>query len=168
MTGSATLVGAPRRARSISSGQLWLRGVGAGRHAPERPGMHTTAPSPSSAPGPVARPVRSLTPDLARGLMLALIAIANVSWLLWGHGSVGMTPHVPAQTLSDQVLQFLMTIMVDHRALPLFAFLFGYWMVQFYRSRIDRGIPPHIEIGRASCRERVEARESVVTGQVET
>lgn len=106
--------------------------------------MHTTAPSPSSAPGPVARPVRSLTPDLARGLMLALIAIANVSWLLWGHGSVGMTPHVPAQTLSDQVLQFLMTIMVDHRALPLFAFLFGYGMVQFYRSRIDRGIPPQI------------------------
>src|SRR5699024_7953678 len=40
--------------------------------------------------------------------------------------------------------QFLMTIMVDHRALPLFAFLFGYGMVQFYRSRIDRGIPPQI------------------------
>ena len=40
---------------------------------------------------------RSLAPDIARGLMLALIAIANVSWLLWGHeGGVGMTPHVPA------------------------------------------------------------------------
>src|SRR5699024_11623926 len=86
--------------------------------------------SPSSAPGPVARPVRSLTPDLARGLMLALIAIANVSWLLWGHGSVGMTPHVPAQTLSDQAPQFLMTIIVEHRALPLFAFLCGSGMVR--------------------------------------
>src|SRR5690625_7985200 len=112
MTGSATLVGAPRRARSISSGQLWLRGVGAGRHAPERPGMHTTAPSPSPAPGPVARPVRSLAPDLARGLMLALIAIANVSWLLWGHGSVGMTPHVRAATRPDEGLRVRVTLMV--------------------------------------------------------
>src|SRR5690625_3049477 len=145
MTGSATLVGAPRRARSISSGQLWLRGVGAGRHAPERPGMHTTAPSPSSAPGPVARPVRSLAPDIARGLMLALIAVANVSWLLWGHdGSVGLTPHVPAQGTADSVLQFAMTVAVDHRAMPLFAFLFGYGMVQFHRSRTDRGIQPRI------------------------
>lgn len=76
--------------------------------------------------------------------MLALIAVANVSWFLWGHGSVGMTPHVPAQNLADAVLQFVMTVAVDARAMPLFAFLFGYGMVQFYRSRLDRGIEPRV------------------------
>ena len=75
--------------------------------------------------------------------MLALIAIANVSWFLWGHeGTVGMTPHVPALGELDTVVQFVMTVAVDHRAMPLFAFLFGYGMVQFYRSRIDRGLEP--------------------------
>ncbi|WP_262424432.1 DUF418 domain-containing protein [Brachybacterium sp. Z12] len=77
--------------------------------------------------------------------MLALIAIANVSWLLWGHeGGVGMTPHVPALGPADSAVQFVMTVAVDHRAMPLFAFLFGYGMVQFYRSRIDRGMEPQI------------------------
>lgn len=100
---------------------------------------------PSDPAAAASRPDRSLAPDIARGLMLALIAIANVSWLLWGHeGSVGMSPHVPAQSPSDSVLQFLMTVAVDHRAMPLFAFLFGYGMVQFYRSRTARGIEPRI------------------------
>jgi len=108
----------------------------------------------SSAPAlPSAAPPRSLAPDIARGLMLALIAIANVSWYLWGHeGSVGMTPHVPARNGADQVVQVAMTIAVDHRAMPLFAVLFGYGMVQFYRSRLDRGMEPRIV--RAMMRRR--------------
>lgn len=77
--------------------------------------------------------------------MLALIAIANISWFLWGHeGTVGMTPHVPAMGPLDTAVQIAMTIAVDHRAMPLFAFLFGYGMVQFYRSRIDCGMEPRI------------------------
>ncbi|MGO1926366.1 MAG: DUF418 domain-containing protein, partial [Brachybacterium tyrofermentans] len=86
-----------------------------------------------------------LAPDIARGLMLALIAIANVSWYLWGHeGSVGMSPHVPAMSAADTAVQLVMTVAVDHRAMPLFAFLFGYGMVQFYRSRRDRGLTAQI------------------------
>ncbi|WP_422115469.1 DUF418 domain-containing protein [Brachybacterium sp. UNK5269] len=101
--------------------------------------------SPLSATARAARPQRSLAPDIARGLMLALIAIANVCWFLWGHeGAVGMTPHVPARGPADTVVQVVMTIAVDHRAMPLFAFLFGYGMVQFYRSRIDRGMEPRV------------------------
>lgn len=108
----------------------------------------------TSAPGPVpvtavdaapatAAPPRSLAPDVARGLMLALIAVANVSWFLWGSAeSVGGTPHIPAEGPLDTAAQAVMTIAVDHRAMPLFAFLFGYGMVQFYRSRIDRGLAP--------------------------
>ncbi|MGP5684020.1 DUF418 domain-containing protein [Brachybacterium alimentarium] len=108
----------------------------------------TAVPTPATDPPPTAprvAPRRSLAPDIARGLMLALIAIANVSWYLWGHeGSVGMTPHVPAQSSVDWAVQVLMTVAVDHRAMPLFAFLFGYGMVQFYRSRLDRGMAPRI------------------------
>ena len=100
----------------------------------------------TSAPVPAvdtAAPARSLAPDIARGLMLALIAIANVAWYLWRSSeSVGGTPHIPADGPLDSLAQAAMTVTVDHRAMPLFAFLFGYGMVQFYRSRIDRGLPP--------------------------
>ncbi len=110
--------------------------------------VSASSAAPSSPPqtaAPAATPPRSLAPDIARGLMLALIAVANVSWFLWGHeGAVGLTPHVPARGAADTVVQAVMTIAVDHRAMPLFAFLFGYGMVQFYRSRIDRGMEPRI------------------------
>ncbi|WP_304502226.1 DUF418 domain-containing protein [Brachybacterium sp. FME24] len=103
----------------------------------------SAAPRSTVTDPPAAR--RSLAPDIARGLMLALIAIANVSWFLWGHeSSVGMSPHVPPAGAADSVVQILMTIAVDHRAMPLFAFLFGYGMVQFYRSRVDRGLTAQI------------------------
>lgn len=106
----------------------------------------------SSLPTSTAPP-RSLAPDIARGLMLALIAIANVSWYLWGHpGAVGMSPHVPARSGLDTAVQTVMTIAVDHRAMPLFAFLFGYGMVQFHRSRLDRGMAPALV--RAMLRRR--------------
>ena len=105
-----------------------------------------SAPSPAAPPrsGPATgRPERSLAPDIARGLMLALIAVANVSWYLWGTTeSAGGTPHIPADGPLDTITQVVMTIAVDHRAMPLFALLFGYGMVQFYRSRIDRGLDP--------------------------
>ncbi|MFC7375161.1 DUF418 domain-containing protein [Brachybacterium sp. GCM10030268] len=101
----------------------------------------TSSPTVPRSPAAPSRPRRSLAPDISRGLMLALIAMANVSWYLWGHeGSVGMSPHVPAMGPLDSAVQFVMTVAVDHRAMPLFAFLFGYGMVQFYRSRIDRGM----------------------------
>lgn len=109
--------------------------------------------TPATPAGAPPGPPRSLAPDIARGLMLALIAIANVSWFLWGHeGGVGMTPHVPALGPGDSAVQFVMTVAVDHRAMPLFAFLFGYGMVQFYRSRLDRGMAP--QVVRAMMRRR--------------
>lgn len=106
--------------------------------------MATTADATASPQGPsdghCRRPARSLAPDLARGLMLALIALANSSWFLWGREVTGFASHVPAGSGLDRVLQAVMTVAVDYRSYPLFAFLFGYGMVQFYRSRVDRGI----------------------------
>jgi uncharacterized membrane protein YeiB len=72
--------------------------------------------------------------------MLAFIALANVSWHLWGRPTTGMTAHVPTQSVLDTIGQVVLTVAVDGRAYPLFAFLFGYGMVQFHRSRIARGI----------------------------
>lgn len=85
-------------------------------------------------------PARSLAPDLARGLMLLLISWANVSWFLWGRPTTG-GPHLVAGTDLDKAVRFLMQVMVDGRAFPLYAFLFGYGMVQFHRSRVACGIP---------------------------
>lgn len=87
-------------------------------------------------------PARSLAPDLARGFMLAFIALANVSWFLWGQPGSGSSAHPPPDNPVDVVLQFAMLVAVDGRSYPLFAFLFGYGMVQFYRSRLDRGMEP--------------------------
>src|SRR5699024_4258174 len=135
-----------------SSARFWAtplrRDRPARRRLSERPAVNSSAALPSgTAAAPPSRPpaARSLAPDIARGLMLVLIAVANVSWFLWGHeGAVGMTPHVPARGPVDTAVQLMMTVAVDHRAMPLFAFLFGYGMVQFHRSRIDRGMAPGI------------------------
>lgn len=88
------------------------------------------------------RPPRALAPDLARGLMLALIALANVSWFIWGTPAAGASAHPQTDAVVDRLAQTVMIIAVDGRSYPLFAFLFGYGMVQFYRGRIDRGLTP--------------------------
>ena len=90
-----------------------------------------------NTPPPVAR---AFAPDLARGFMLLLIAMANVSWFLYGRDFGMAGAHPLDGTALDRVLQAFMMIAVDGRAYPLFAFLFGYGMVQFTRSRIARGI----------------------------
>ena len=86
-------------------------------------------------------PSRAFAPDLARGFMLLLIATANVSWFLYGREFSMVGAHPLDGTALDRVLQGVMMVAVDGRAYPLFAFLFGYGMVQFTRSRIARGIP---------------------------
>ncbi|WP_293695406.1 DUF418 domain-containing protein [uncultured Agrococcus sp.] len=100
----------------------------------------TGAPQPS-APSGHNPSVRSLAPDLARGLMLMLIAAANVSWFLWGRESSETGVHLTDGSILDRVAQFVMIVTVDGRIYPLFAFLFGYGMVQFVRSRLGRDEP---------------------------
>ncbi|MFT4232129.1 MAG: DUF418 domain-containing protein [Leucobacter sp.] len=89
-------------------------------------------------PSPVQR---ALAPDLARGWMLLLIAIANVSLYLWGHQTPLYTAHPTDGSPLDRALSVLTILFVDARVYPMFAFLFGYGMVQFARSRELRGVP---------------------------
>src|SRR5690606_36454451 len=87
--------------------------------APEGPAVTSApvsahAPAPSSASAPAVAPPRSLAPDVARGLMLALIAVANVCWYLWRSSeSAGGTPHIPADGPLDSIAQAVMTVAVD-------------------------------------------------------
>ncbi|MDE3724277.1 DUF418 domain-containing protein [Nocardiopsis sp. N85] len=82
------------------------------------------------ARGPAGAGERALAPDLARGFMLLFIALANTVWYLWTvpMGELGAHP-APESTL-DSVTQFFTIMVVDGRSYPMFAFLFGYGMVQ--------------------------------------
>ncbi|MBB6345881.1 putative membrane protein YeiB [Nonomuraea muscovyensis] len=74
---------------------------------------------------------RVLAPDLARGGMLLLIAIANTPWYLWGRKLRVSTIHPPGGSVFDRSVQVASMIVVDFRVYPMFAFLFGYGVVQF-------------------------------------
>lgn len=106
---------------------------------------------PASARRPTAAPEhpdpppgasRALAPDLARGAMLLLIAVANVPWYLWGSTPADTTVHPAHDVGLDRAVSVATIVFVDGRVYPMFAFLFGYGMVQFAQSRLARGIAP--------------------------
>ncbi|GAB96835.1 putative membrane protein YeiB [Kineosphaera limosa] len=84
---------------------------------------------------------RALAPDLARGVMLLLIAVANIPWYLWGSRPSDSTVHPAGEGGPDRIAAVVTIVAVDFRVYPMFAFLFGYGMVQFARSRRARGVP---------------------------
>ncbi|MFC4062606.1 DUF418 domain-containing protein [Planomonospora corallina] len=85
---------------------------------------------------PVGEGERRLAPDLARGAMLALIAVANSAVYLYGR-PYGIRQHVIEHDLPDRVTAALSMTFVDGRAYPMFAALFGYGMVQIWNRRRD-------------------------------
>ena len=77
-------------------------------------------------------------PDLARGLALLGIALANtVGWL---HGSqwTVLVKQLDASAL-DRVADVLIALFADNRGFPLFAMLFGYGIGILYRRSHERG-----------------------------
>ncbi|WP_460999162.1 DUF418 domain-containing protein [Streptomonospora sediminis] len=82
---------------------------------------------------------RALAPDLARGLMLLLIVLSNTAFFLYTaeHGPSGWHP-VDGSAV-DRAVQFAMITGLDLRIFPLFAFLFGYGMMQVMRRQTDAG-----------------------------
>ncbi len=98
---------------------------------------HTGGAATTAAPAP-ARPVpaanRVLAPDLARGVMLLLIALAHTyifSNIISGEEVV--------LTAADRVVTAGTVMFVEFRAYPMFAALFGYGLAQIYRSRTKQG-----------------------------
>ena len=100
--------------------------------------MATLTPTPTG----LSTSSRALAPDLARGFMLLLIALANTPWYLYGSSTSTSSIHSPDGSTLDRAVQFVIITAVDSRVYPMFAFLFGYGIVQMYQRSIDRGAEP--------------------------
>src|ERR1700754_620922 len=95
--------------------------------------MTTSLVTPTA--GPVRRRERALAPDLIRGAMLLFIALANAAnFAFAGQPGLDGTPHG-----LQRAVNFLMTTLVDSRAYPVFAVMFGYGLVQLARRHQAAG-----------------------------
>ena len=87
-----------------------------------------------------SRGVRYPAPDVARGFMLLLIALANVpSWVYLSRSS---TP--PADTV-DTAWLWVRTLFIDQRSFPLFAMLFGFGLATMINRRIASGTRAYLQ-----------------------
>jgi uncharacterized protein len=80
---------------------------------------------------------RVLAPDLARGVMLLFIAVANSHYFVRGERYLLGFP-LDGSAL-DAAISGAITTLVDGRAFPLFSVLFGYGVVQLARRQQDAG-----------------------------
>ncbi|WP_285612855.1 DUF418 domain-containing protein [Actinokineospora globicatena] len=87
--------------------------------------------------GPVQ--VRELAPDLARGVMLALIAVANSVVYLYGR-PYGARQHIVEEGVLDRLVSVVDVAVVDGRAYPMFAALFAYGVVRVFQRQRDAGV----------------------------
>ncbi|ANY09388.1 DUF418 domain-containing protein [Pseudonocardia sp. HH130630-07] len=99
--------------------------------------LHEKSPP---APGPAGGTGRIPGPDLARGIMLLLIVLANTTFYLYGRPTSPAGAHPVDGSVADRVVQALLITTVDLRVYPMFAFLFGYGLVLIHRSRQSRGL----------------------------
>ena len=93
--------------------------------------MNTTTSSATSFTG--SRGLRYPAPDVARGFMLLLIALANVG--SWVAGPEGRAP-----STADRTWAFMSALFIDQRAYPLFALLFGFGLATMVNRRMASGI----------------------------
>ena len=103
-----------------------------------------------------ARQVRFPAPDVARGFMLALIALANVPFWLRCFPDAPQVGEaaLAAMNDADQWWYLVRTLFVDRRAYPLFSILFGFGMAIMASRTIERerrfamdAIPPELSAG---------------------
>ena len=85
--------------------------------------------------GPPTRAPRKLAPDLARGAMLMLIAMAYAGVYVGG----GFGTDVAGDPFRDRVASLFTTLFLDNRAFPMFAILFGYGMAWMVSRQLARG-----------------------------
>ena len=91
--------------------------------------------------GPAKPSERALAPDLARGLMLLMIVLANTPWYLDGQTPGSSAVHPVDGSGLDRFVQLLIMTFIDFRVYPMFAFLFGYGMVQIFFRQVATGVP---------------------------
>jgi len=98
--------------------------------------MNTTTSSATSFTG--SRGLRYPAPDVARGFMLLLIALANVG--SWVAGPEGRAP-----STADRTWAFIRALFIDQRAYPLFALLFGFGLATMVNRRMASGIDAYCQ-----------------------
>ncbi|MHC1561275.1 DUF418 domain-containing protein [Actinomycetospora sp. C-140] len=89
--------------------------------------------------GPTDLAARRVTPDLARGLMLALIAVANAHLYLVAR-PIGYRGYPAGLTGGDAVLAAVQMVLVDGRVYPLFAALVGYGVARLAERATSDGV----------------------------
>lgn len=127
--------------------------------ATERPQMHTDSSAQNlseqtgatqslgetfpeyTPPGGVA--TRLIVPDVARGLMLWGIAVANVAtaWILLGGGPSTTTGPVVNDSVWDKVTIMFTTSFMHSRGFPMFSTLLGFGLGILVNSLYRRGYP---------------------------
>ncbi|PDP87855.1 hypothetical protein CQJ94_09475 [Glycomyces fuscus] len=98
----------------------------------------SSPPSPPPPAGGVAPDRRSLAPDLARGVMLLVIAVVHAH-ILWTMAAAGRDPS-PGGAL-DTASTALLTLLAEARGYPMFAALFGYGLAWIHLRRTAEGRP---------------------------
>jgi uncharacterized protein len=94
----------------------------------------------SSTSHPTARRSRAIAPDVARGLVLLGIAVANVVYFLVDR-QFGILYRPIGGSEADTVTNVISAVLFDNRSFPLFALLFGYGITQITRREYDAGAP---------------------------
>lgn len=86
------------------------------------------------------RQLRYPAPDVARGFMLALIALANVPFWIAYFPETPQAGHAVLEAMNgaDQWWYLARTLLVDRRAYPLFSILFGFGMAIMASRTMER------------------------------
>ena len=109
-----------------------------------------------------SRGLRYPAPDVARGFMLLLIALANVGF--WSYGTGRFTP-----LTADRIWAFINALFIHERAYPLFALLFGFGLATMVNRRIASGVGAYCQdltggLRAPSAAEVSQAREQATVG----
>ena len=92
-----------------------------------------------SALAPTPRALRSPAPDVARGLVLLGIALANVPFFLYGR-ELGILFKPVTDAAADPWVNAIVATFADNRSYPLFALLYGYGMTQILLRETALGV----------------------------
>ncbi|WP_261134415.1 DUF418 domain-containing protein [Bacillus sp. Marseille-Q3570] len=81
---------------------------------------------------------RAISLDLARGFMLLLIVLAHAPLFLYS-SEPGVMSRPESVTFLDKLLNSLGELLIDNRARPMFAVLFGYGLAMVFEKQLTKG-----------------------------
>ncbi len=81
---------------------------------------------------------RAISLDLARGMMLLLIVLAHAPLYLYA-SDPGVMSRPASETFLDTIINSFGELVIDNRARPMFAVLFGYGLVMTFEKQLSRG-----------------------------